>query len=78
MTQVPHAVRNMRFGVPLGISLELEDILWVGLSDPYCKLNMGETAEKLAMIYKISRSEVDEFALRSQKMWKKGTDDNIY
>lgn len=48
MSQVPYAVvRNMRFGVPLGISLELEDILWVGLSDHYCNLNMAETAENL-------------------------------
>ncbi|KAG8329977.1 3-ketoacyl-CoA thiolase, mitochondrial [Homalodisca vitripennis] len=71
MSQAPHAVRNIRFGVPLGSTPELEDTLWVGLTDTYCKLPMALTAEKLASQYKISRGEVDQFALRSQTLWKK-------
>ena len=31
---------------------------------------MGLTAEKLGSMYKLSRQEVDEFALRSQTRWK--------
>lgn len=72
MSQAPHAVRGIRFGTPLGGKLELEDTLWVGLTDTYCGLPMALTAEKLAEQYKVTRAEVDEYALRSQNLWKKG------
>ncbi|MBI5207129.1 MAG: thiolase family protein [Candidatus Firestonebacteria bacterium] len=39
----------------------------VGLSDPYSRLNMGQTAEILAKEFKISRKAQDEFALWSHK-----------
>jgi acetyl-CoA C-acetyltransferase len=38
-----------------------------GFSDPLSGLLMGQTAEKLARQYEISRTEQDEFALRSQQ-----------
>jgi acetyl-CoA C-acetyltransferase len=38
-----------------------------GFSDPLSGLLMGQTAEKLARQYEISRNEQDEFALRSQQ-----------
>lgn len=72
MSQAPHAVRNIRFGVGLGAPIQLEDTLWVGLTDTYCKMPMAITAENLAEKFKISRKEVDDFALRSQQLWKKG------
>lgn len=72
MSQSPHMVRNIRFGVALGTSPELEDSLWAGLTDSYCKLPMALTAENLADQYKISRDEVEEYALRSQANWKNG------
>lgn len=72
MSQSPHMVRNIRFGLGLGQQLELEDSLWAGLTDSYCKLPMALTAENLADQYKISRDEVEEYALRSQASWKNG------
>ncbi|XP_034235991.1 3-ketoacyl-CoA thiolase, mitochondrial [Thrips palmi] len=78
MSQAPHAVRNIRFGVGLGAPLQLEDTLWVGLTDTYCKMPMAITAENLAEKYKISRQEVDEFALRSQQLWKKANDEGRF
>ena len=36
-----------------------------GLTDPFCSLNMGQTAENIAKEFKITRKEQDEFALRS-------------
>lgn len=36
-----------------------------GLTDPFCGLNMGQTAEKLARELAITRQEQDEFANRS-------------
>lgn len=72
MSQVPFSIRNMRFGTQLGINYQLEDSLWVGLTDSYCKLPMALTAEKLGEQCNITREEVDEFSLRSQQLWKAG------
>uniref|UniRef100_V5GWS4 3-ketoacyl-CoA thiolase, mitochondrial n=1 Tax=Anoplophora glabripennis TaxID=217634 RepID=V5GWS4_ANOGL len=74
MSAMPYAIRNARFGVPLGVSPVLEDTLWAGLTDTYCKLPMALTAEKLGEQYKITRDEVDEFSLRSQQLWKQAQD----
>jgi acetyl-CoA acyltransferase 2 len=73
MSQSPFVVRDTRFGTVLGTSIQLEDSLWVGLTDSYCMTPMGVTAENLAEKYSIPRQEVDQFALRSQTLWKKGT-----
>jgi acetyl-CoA C-acetyltransferase/acetyl-CoA acyltransferase len=42
--------------------------LRLGLHDPTCNLNMGQTAELLAREFKISREEQDRFALRSHRL----------
>uniref|UniRef100_A0A8D9FFB9 3-ketoacyl-CoA thiolase, mitochondrial n=1 Tax=Cacopsylla melanoneura TaxID=428564 RepID=A0A8D9FFB9_9HEMI len=78
MSQAPHAVRNIRFGVPLGGQMELEDTLWAGLTDTYCKLPMALTAEKLAEKFGITRAQVDEYALRSQTLYKKAQDAGVF
>lgn len=41
--------------------------LQLGLTDPVCGLNMGETAELLAREFNITREEQDTFALRSHQ-----------
>jgi acetyl-CoA acetyltransferase family protein len=41
--------------------------LMLGLSDPVCGLNMGETAELLAREFRVSREEQDAFALESNR-----------
>lgn len=38
-----------------------------GLTDPFCGLNMGQTAEVLAKEFHISRDEQDQFALQSHE-----------
>ncbi|XP_046745103.1 3-ketoacyl-CoA thiolase, mitochondrial [Diprion similis] len=74
MSQAPFIVRNVRFGTTLGQNYTLEDSLWLGLTDTYCKMPMGITAETLGAKYGIKREEVDAFALRSQKLWKAAND----
>nr|XP_022905731.1 3-ketoacyl-CoA thiolase, mitochondrial-like [Onthophagus taurus] len=69
MSQAPYSVRNIRFGTTMGVSPVLEDSLWLGLTDTYCKLPMALTAEKLGAQCKITREEVDKFSLRSQQYW---------
>jgi len=41
--------------------------LQLGLSDPVCGCNMGQTAETLARDWRITRNAQDDFALRSHK-----------
>ena len=48
------------------------------MTDAHTKTPMGITAENLAEKYKISREEVDAFALRSQKNWKAAQDKGIF
>ncbi|HEX6536004.1 MAG TPA: acetyl-CoA C-acetyltransferase [Gemmatimonadaceae bacterium] len=76
MSQAPHMVRGLRWGLPLGKMPPLEDSLWEGLRDPVAGLAMAETAEKLATQYGLDRGCVDEYALRSQQTarqaWERG------
>ncbi len=76
MSQAPHVVRGIRWGAKLGVNPALEDLLWQGLTDQHCGCPMGITAENLAAKYGITRREVDEYALRSQRAaseaWDRG------
>ena len=67
MSQAPHVIRGMRWGVGLGEG-KLEDSLMVALLDSYCGLYMANTAELYAEQQGITREQQDEFALRSQKL----------
>jgi acetyl-CoA acetyltransferase family protein len=76
MSQIPHAARGLRWGVTLGKSPPLEDLLWESLRDPVAGCSMAETAENLADKFKLERKAVDDFALRSQQLahaaWQSG------
>jgi acetyl-CoA acetyltransferase family protein len=78
MSQAPHVVRGARWGLRLGPSAPLEDLLWEALKDPQCGLSMAETAENLADKYKLTRTEVDEVALSSQQRAKKAWDACVF
>lgn len=67
MSQAPHVIRGMRWGVGLGEG-KLEDSLMVALLDSYCGLYMANTAELYAEQQGINREMQDDFALRSQKL----------
>jgi acetyl-CoA acetyltransferase family protein len=66
MTQAPFVIRGARTGLKLGGG-QLEDFLFVGLTDSYCGLPMALTAEKLAAQAGITRKDADAYALRSQQ-----------
>jgi acetyl-CoA acetyltransferase family protein len=66
MTQAPHVVRGARTGFRLGEGA-LEDSLMSALLDTYCGFTMAGTAENVAVEYKVTRRECDEYALRSQQ-----------
>jgi acetyl-CoA C-acetyltransferase len=66
MSRAPHYAMDLRSGKKLGAATLTDGILVDGLTDPIVKIDMGETAERIAETLKISRQAQDEFALRSQ------------
>src|SRR6516162_8529182 len=67
MSQAPHVIRGMRWGVGFGEG-KLEDSLMIALLDSYCGLYMANTAELYAEQQGITREMQDEFAHRSQQL----------
>ncbi|MED4752500.1 acetyl-CoA C-acetyltransferase [Brevibacillus choshinensis] len=66
MSQVPHVIRGMRWGSPLG-SPVVEDWVWDGLYDTVGGCSMAVTAENLAKKYDMTREEIDRHALLSHE-----------
>jgi len=67
MSRVPYFAEGARWGARMGNAQLVDGMYRDGFSDPLSGLLMGQTAEKLARQYEISRSEQDEFALASQQ-----------
>jgi acetyl-CoA C-acetyltransferase len=67
MSRVPYFAEGARWGMRMGNMQLVDGMYRDGFSDPLSELLMGQTAEKLARQYEISRQEQDEFALRSQQ-----------
>ena len=71
MSNAPYYVSDLRWGLKAG-DTKLKDSLTEAQfcsqpEDIYGRINMGMTAENIAERYGISRSDQDEFALRSQQ-----------
>jgi acetyl-CoA C-acetyltransferase len=67
MSRVPYFAEGARWGMRLGNMQLVDGMYRDGFNDPLSGLVMGETAENLARRYEISRSEQDQYALRSQQ-----------
>jgi len=67
MSRVPYFAEGARWGARMGNAQLVDGMYRDGFSDPLSGLLMGQTAEKLARQYEISRQEQDEFALASQQ-----------
>jgi acetyl-CoA C-acetyltransferase len=66
MSRAPYVSRDMRWGKRLRHS-EFYDSLWEGLTDAFCGMLMGRTAENLAEEFGIGREEQDRFAVESHR-----------
>ena len=64
MSRNPVVAYTHRGGFRMG-QVEFKDFLWEALIDPAPAMSMGDTAEKLAKEYQITRTEVDAYASRS-------------
>jgi acetyl-CoA C-acetyltransferase len=67
MSRVPYFAEGARWGMRTGNTQLVDGMYRDGFNDPLSGLMMGQTAEKLARQYEISRAEQDEFALSSQQ-----------
>ena len=67
MSRVPYFAEGARWGISMGHTELVDGMYRDGFNDPLSGLVMGETAEKLASQYEISRDEQDEYALRTQQ-----------
>jgi acetyl-CoA C-acetyltransferase len=76
MSRVPYLLTGARWGYRMGNQQAVDAMYQDGFLCPLAEQVMGETAERLAEIYKISREEQDAFALRSQeragRAWAEG------
>lgn len=66
MSSSPYVLKSARWGQRLQHG-EMSDAMWDILTDPIHKIMMGETAERLADKYGITREEQDIIALRSHQ-----------
>src|SRR5437773_5647860 len=67
MSTVPYLVEQARWGLRMGNHHFIDGMYRDGFYCPLSELVMGETAENLATMYKITLDEQDQFAVRSQE-----------
>src|SRR3989441_3336306 len=67
MSTIPYMIEQGRWGLRMGNHHLIDGMYRDGFFCPLSELVMGETAENLATMYKISRDQQDEYALRSQQ-----------
>ncbi len=66
MSTAPHMVFNARYGRKFG-HMELRDSMWDSLTNLGIGPAMGITAENVAEQYNVTRQQMDEYSLESQK-----------
>jgi acetyl-CoA C-acetyltransferase len=68
MSAAPHLLHGLRWGVKTGDVHLVDVMLHDGLLDAFHKIRMGETGERIARKYGLTRGEADVFSLRSQHL----------
>ncbi|KAK9499193.1 hypothetical protein O3M35_003687 [Rhynocoris fuscipes] len=69
MSRAPHTI-HIRNPLKSGDATLKDSLLADGLTDAFVHIHMGETAENVAKMYKITRGEQDAFAVKSQEKTK--------
>jgi len=67
MSRAPYLVEKARFGYRMGDGTLVDSMIRDGLEDAFNHYHMGITAENICTACNLSREELDEFALESQK-----------
>ncbi len=78
MSQAPYLLDKARNGYRMGSGILEDTLLKDALMDAFYDIHMGVTAENIADQYRISREEVDAFALQSQQKAAKALGEGIF
>jgi acetyl-CoA C-acetyltransferase len=77
MSTIPYLLKDARWqGFKMGNKVLLDG--WSDSIDPVCDMGMGQTAENLVDKYKLTREEMDEFALASHQKAAKAQDEGWF
>ncbi|HEX2912756.1 MAG TPA: acetyl-CoA C-acetyltransferase [Chloroflexia bacterium] len=67
MSRAPFLLEKARFGYRMGDGTLVDEMIRDGLWDAFDNGHMGVTAENICSDYKLTREELDQFALESQQ-----------
>ena len=67
MSNAPHLVSGMRAGSRMGDGSLVDSMVHDGLTDAFEQIHMGETAERVADRYGVTRGAMDGYAAESQR-----------
>ena len=67
MSNAPHLVSGMRAGSKMGDGRLVDSMVHDGLTDAFEDIHMGETAERVADRYGVTREAMDAYAAESQR-----------
>lgn len=78
MSQCPHLLKDLRWGLRMGDSKMLDAMILDGLWDAYNNYHMGMTGEIIAEKYGVTREEADIFSLDSYRKASKAISDGAF
>lgn len=78
MSQAPHLLSGLRFGVKFGSKTVIDHMLYDGLTNPYDMKLMGECCEAGIREYGFSRDDLDSYAILSYKRAQDSTTNRFF
>jgi acetyl-CoA C-acetyltransferase len=78
MSRSPYLLEKARFGYRMGDGQLIDVMIRDGLWDAFNQIHMGVTAENICTTYKLTREELDQFALESQQKAAKAQEAGVF
>jgi len=78
MSRAPYLLEKARFGYRMNDGKLVDEMIRDGLWDAFYNCHMGMTAENVCSTYKLSREELDRFALESQQKAVKAIENGVF
>lgn len=78
MSRAPYLLQKARYGYRMGNDQIIDHMVHDGLWDYELDIHMGNTAENIAEEYKLTRQDLDEFALSSQEKAARAIESGVF
>jgi acetyl-CoA C-acetyltransferase len=78
MSRAPYLVEKARFGYRMSDGVLVDEMIRDGLWDAFYHCHMGQTAENIAAASKLSREDLDQFALQSQQKAARAIESGVF